>query len=453
MQKYLFLFIPFFATQIFTNPEIKYIVAWSGSLYLIAYSIYICKNKLNEDINFFSPIVLSQILFWGYTALSSIFYFLDQKGYEFFEKVTPFENWEEIEITAKAQTYIVFAHTFYIIGYFSLKSSFTKPKYALSFQNNTYLKLSLVSILLALILKYTLIAQLGAYLTLFSTLCAVRYFGVSLKKKSHIPISTIYLVFILITGFLTGMKENTLYPLIFIGFIFYEYFGAIKTSVVFIPLMALYLYYIPAYNNKVRDTRWYDNKTAIETIDIISNTELSEEEVKDNNWGFLTTRLSEISMLNIYISNVPQKRGYYHFEIVENGLISLIPRFIWPDKPSPDETAQKRATDNGALILNSNNDKTSAKPQTVADAYLSYDYLGIAITFLILGMILKKATTLLYNKVGYELGISVLFYSLFSILSRGGSFENLFNTICYAFILVYVFIEVFKKYRLIELNQ
>lgn len=451
--KYFALFLPTILAYYTDQTDIKYMFAWLGSIYLIAYSILLCKNAFKERVDFFSPIVLSQTLFWGYTGLTSIFYFFDQKGYEFFEKVLPFENASELQAIANAQTYIVFGHSCYLLGYFLIKTSLKKPKYSLSFKSNTYLVLSVYAIFLAFLFKLTPISQISSYLTLFSTLCGVRYFGAALKHKLHIPLATIYLIIILIAGFLSGMKENTLYPLIFIGFIMYEYFGILKTSVIFVPIMVLYFYYIPVYNNKIRDTRWYDNKTALETFDIVSNVEISEDEIKNNNWGFLTTRLSEISMLNAYIESVPNKKPYYDFEIIGYGLTSLIPRFIWPDKPSPDETAQQRAVENGALILNSAKDRTSAKPQTIADAYLSRGAIGVAITFLILGIILKLATNFLYSKLGYELGISVLFYSLFSILSRGGSFENLFNTIAYGFILVYVWIEVLKKYNLIKLNS
>ena len=447
------LFIPFILAYYTDQTDTKYMFAWLGSIYLIAYSVFLCKNVFKEKIDFFSPIVLSQTLFWGYTGLTSIFYFFDQKGYEFFERVSPFENTLELQRTANSQAYIVLGHASYLLGYFFIKSKNNYPKYKLNFKNNTYFMLSICSMLLAFIFRFTPIVQLSSYLALFSTLCGVRYFGLALKNKLHIPLATIYLIIILIAGFLSGMKENTLYPLIFIGFIMYESFGILKTSVIFVPLMVLYFYYIPAYNNKVRDTRWYDNKTALETFDIISNVEISEDEIKNNNWGFLTIRLSEISMLNTYIENVPDKRSYYDFEIMGYGLMSLVPRFIWPDKPSPDETAQRRAVENGALILNSEKDRTSAKPQTIADAYLSRGAIGVAITFLVFGMILKLATNFLYSKLGYELGISVLFYSLFSILSRGGSFENLFNTIAYGFISVYVWIEVLKKYSLIKLNN
>ncbi|WP_293297059.1 hypothetical protein [Pedobacter sp. UBA4863] len=452
MAKFFLLFIPSLLCVFINDPNALYLTAWLGSAYLIILSIYTCKYILNEQIGFFSPIVLSQGLFWGYTALTSIFYFIDQHGYEFFERVKPFANIEEIKLIAQAQVYIVFAHACYLTGYYLIKAKRGQPKYLLNFKNNTYFNLSIASAILAATLQFAPIAQLSSYLSLFSTICAVHYFGIALRQKRHIPLASIYLISILIIGFFSGMKENTIYPIIFLGIIAYENYGVFKTSLFFIPLMAIYFYYVPTYNAKVRESRWYQNKSTIEAFDELSNTDFDAEVLKNNNWTFLTDRVSEISMFTTYLQSVPQKRPYYEFEIVGYGLASLVPRFIWPDKPSPDATAQKRAIENGALILNYADDTTSAKPQTIVDAYLSYGYLAIAITYLLFGIVLKLALNLCYAKLGYEFGISTIFYCLFSILSRGGCFENLFNTITYAFILIYVWIEVLKKYKLIIKN-
>lgn len=450
---FIIFFIPFIISYFTTDPVVTYLISWTGSLFLIVYSIYIDYKSNGEKLRFFSPLILSQGLFWGYTAITSIFYFLDQLGYQFFERIS-FPNMLEIENLANTQRYIVFAHACYLAGYFLYKGKTTeKQEYLINIEPADYVKLSIVSMLISLVVLKTPFAQLSSYLNIFSTICAVKYFGYSLSNRKLIFKGFLYFAGTLIVGFLSGMKESTLFPLIYLGVILYDKYGIPKTSLVFIPLIIVYFYFIPTLNGAVRDAAWYENKGAIETLSGLNNPNiLNPDKIKSTNWAFLSTRLSEISMLNRYIESVPKHRPFYGIEIYKNGIASLIPRFLWPSKQSPDVTAQKRAVDNGALVLNSPYDFTSAKPQTIADAYMSYGYITILITFLIYGFLVNYFAVLLERKLGYEFGLSILFYSLFSVLSRGGCFENLFNTTFYGFILIYIFIHIFKRINLIELN-
>jgi len=450
---FIIFFIPFILSYLTKDSSIIYLTSWAGSIFLIIYSVYIDYKSNGEKLRFFKPLILSQGLFWGYTAITSIFYFLDQLGYEFFDRVN-FPNTIEIENLARTQQYIVFAHACYLAGYFLYKARRTEmQEYQINIEPGDYVKLSIGATIAGLIFLKSPFSQLTSYLNIFSTICAVKYFGYSLINRKLILKGFLYFAAILIIGFLTGMKESTLFPLIYLGVILYDKYGIPRTSLVFIPLILVYFYFIPTLNGVVRDAVWYGNKGSIETLSSLNNTNIfNAEKIKSNNWQFLSTRLSEVSMLNRYIESVPKYRPYYGLEIYKYGISSLIPRFLWPGKMSPDETAQKRATDNGALVLNSPYDSTSAKPQTIADAYMTYGYISIFITFLIYGFLVNYFAVLLERKLGYDFGLSILFYSLFSILSRGGCFENLFNTTFYGFILIYIFIHIFKRINLIELN-
>lgn len=435
------------------DPSASYLIAWAGSILLMVYSIYINAKVNNEKLRFFNPLILSQGLFWGYTAFTSIFYFLDQLGYEFLETVR-YPNYIEISNIANSQKYILFGHACYLTGYFLFQRKPFKQKYLVNISPESYIKLSIVSTILALVILKTPFAQLSTYLNVFSTICAVKYFGYSLDHRQLVWKGFLYFVGILIIGFLSGMKEGTLFPLIYLGIILYDKYGMGRTSLVFVPLIVAYFYFIPTLNVAVRDATWYGERDALETLTDLNDPDiLSADLIRKNNWGFLTLRLSEISMLNKYVESVPKRRPYYKFEIVKYGLSTLVPRFLMPSKQSPDVTAQKRAIENGAFVTNSDDDFTSAKPQTIADAYMSYGYIGIAITFLIIGFLLAYFAYLLEVKLGYEVGVTMMFYTLFAVLSRGGPFENLFNSAFYGFVLIFVTIYVFKRLNLIELND
>jgi len=450
---FIIFFIPFIVSYFISDSSTSYLIAWSGSIFLLIYSVFINFRIYDQKIKFFSPLILSQGLLWGYTAISSIFYFLDQLGYEYFESVS-LPNKFEIETLSQSQKYIVFAHACYLSGYFlyrNKRSGF--QEYKINLTPAAYIKLSIGATILALIALKTPFAQLSSYFNIFSTICAVKYFGYSLSHRKLILKGFLYFATVLLIGFLSGMKESTLFPLIYLGVILYDKYGVPRTSLVFIPLIIAYFYFIPTVNGIIRDAAWYGNKDAYGTLSALDDPRLfDKDKLRSNNWAFLTTRLSEISMLNRYIESVPKRRPFYGFEIYKNGFLSLIPRFLWPSKLSPDVTAQQRAVENGALILNSPSDSTSAKPQTLADAYMSFGYPSILITFLIYGFLVHYLSSLLERKLGYDLGLSVLFYSLFSILSRGGAFENLFNTTFYAFVLIYITIYFFKRLNIIELN-
>ncbi len=426
-----------------------YFTAWGGSIFLLTYSIYIYQKE-DGGLKFFKPIVLAQGLFWLYTAITSIFYFLDNMGFVFFEQVS-YPNYDELVLLSKAQSHILFGHTAYLIGFFIYKKKPGKQQYSVHIKHYDYLKMSIFATIFSVLLLGSPFAQLSSYLNIFSTICAVKFFGESLKTRKSILPSVIYFGIVMGIGLISGMKEGTLFPLIFLGVVLYDYFGIVKTSIFAIPIFTLYFYFVPTINNQIRHLSWDQQKGAYETLNNINDDAVfTRENISNNNWGFLTQRLSEISMLTKYMESVPARRPYYDTEIFIEGLKSLIPRFLWPGKPSPDISAQKRAVENGALILNYGDTSTSAKPQTMADAYLSHGYLGILITFFILGFITNSAAVLLESKFGYNFGVTILFYSLFLILTKGACFENLFSVILYGYILFYILKFIFDKFSLTE---
>ncbi len=450
---FIIFFGPFVLAYLVKDPILSYMISWGGSLFLLLYSNYINYLKSNKKIRFFSPLVLGQGLLWGYTAITSIFYFLDNLGYEFFEKVG-YPNTYVIEDLAKSQNIIVLAHAAYLTGFFFKKIRQISPEeqqYQINIFPEDYLKISIYATGLAFVISFTPFAQLSSYLAVFSTICAVKYFGYALSYQHLAFKGFLYFAGIMILGFLSGMKENTLFPLIYLAIILFDKYGVPKTSAFFLPLIVLYFYFIPTMNVAIRQASWYGNMGAVETLSTLQNDELfNEERIKNNNWEFLCTRMSEISMLNIYIESVPKNRPYYEFEIIKYGIQSMVPRFLWPGKLSPDVTAQRRAIENGALTLNNANDFTSAKPQTIADAYMSFGYISVVFIFVLFGFLAHYFAYILELKLGYEIGLSILYYSLFAVLTKGGCFENLFNTTFFGYILIFVAIKVLSQFHYIE---
>ena len=171
--------------------------------------------------------------------------------------------------------------------------------------------------------------------------------------------------------------------------------------------------------------------------------DLSNENLKQTNWDFLTERLSEISMFVQYKKSTETRKKGYGLQITKQALLFIIPRFIWPGKPNVEEVVMERVYENDIIDRNVVN---SAKPAVAVDAYLSGGALGIWITLFFYGVfaqgINNKAEELFG---GYFLGSAFVFTGFFQILWRGNCFEFLFNSIFWSFISMHILFYLFKK--------
>ena len=84
----------------------------------------------------------------------------------------------------------------------------------------------------------------------------------------------------------------------------------------------------------------------------------------------------------------------------------------------------KRATDAGAIQLNEN-DYTSAKPQTLPDAYMSGGLIGVIVTFFLFGWLSTKIS-LWCEKLfgGYEIGSIATDFSLKNVDNKNVSLKD-----------------------------
>jgi hypothetical protein len=137
-------------------------------------------------------------------------------------------------------------------------------------------------------------------------------------------------------------------------------------------------------------------------------------------------------MFNIFIQSTPAKIGYYHFDLLKQSLIVIVPRIFWPSKPSTEDLVMQRVYDAGVINRNS---VVSAKPAFIVDSYLSGGEIGIFIALFIYGataqLISQKAEQLFG---GYTLGTALIFSGLFQILWRGLSFEFIINNVFWSYI-------------------
>src|SRR5690625_3662767 len=88
---YALLFVPYLASLgAFGSPGTSYMIAWSGSWFILWMTLSGKIKPLPTDRPFrhqiLRPIIFTQLVFVGYNCLTSIFYFADLNGFYYFER-------------------------------------------------------------------------------------------------------------------------------------------------------------------------------------------------------------------------------------------------------------------------------------------------------------------------------------------------------------------------------
>ena len=297
-----------------------------------------------------------------------------------------------------------------------------------------------------------MVGSIAPYCGRASVLVSIVFFAYSFEKeKQYIPLSLLIVGFNLLQGFISGMKESSLFVLMFLGLALLR-ISPKRTIVLGGLAFFLWFAFVPTFNGLFRELKWQGGASNKEAFDMILDMyEAGQIDLMEGNWELLTGRASEINNFIKYVGNVPENRPYYGFEIVENTLLFLIPRVFWPEKPTIEEITMRRVVENGITSEESLLGGTSMKPQYVVDAYLSFGVAGVFIFPFLLGFIatqLSKKCERIFG--GYEMGTMIVFTSLFYQLHRaGGSFEMFFNTMLKGYIIMLVIHWVFKKYDIV----
>jgi hypothetical protein len=214
------------------------------------------------------------------------------------------------------------------------------------------------------------------------------------------------------------------------------------------------MYFLPTLTTIVRKESWTGNKSPTaaraEALDVFTSGR-HDQLIINNNWAFLTNRLSEIGMFSKYIRHTPEVQPYYGFEILKNSFYALIPRAFWSQKPATENTSMERVYRAGVVNRLST---VSAKTRTTTDGYLSAGMPGVFITMIIYGIIAQwlcnKAEELFGN---YELGCIVIFNGIFQPLWRGNNWEFILNNIVYGYILMLLIFYAFRYLKFIHIPK
>jgi hypothetical protein len=440
------LFIPYvLAALLNQSPSASYLVAWGGSFWILyltlSGSIKPLPGGRSLARQLLRPIGLTQLMFAGYTALTSIFYFLDVNGY-FYLSHNPFDvaSRQQLALTAEAQRYYVLGHAAFATGVllamdyrrsgeWTLRVRLDRPWFLLYLAGGLFIGTQVLSLLPGL-------GQIQGKLKMLAFVAAVLGLAVSIVQGRKLLIMANGAVYgvNLVGAFLSGWKSEVLVAFILLFVFLYPAYKRVVTMAAPAVLVVL-LAILPTYAGVFRSLNWQGNVQAEEAAQVaLDRVTSGKASLAETNWGFLTGRLSEIGMFTTYVDYVPDEQPHYEFELVEHGLIGIVPRVVWSGKPNMEELASQRVYAAGVVREGM---QVSAKPKFIVDTYLSGGAIGVFFGLVLYGLLASWASRLAERWFGgYLLGSGLVYTALFKVLWLSNAFEFFFNTVFWSFMVM-----------------
>lgn len=440
------LYIPWGLSMVLKgDPSLSYIIAWLGSFYIFALTLSGWVKPLPTDLSFgeqlMRPIILVHIIFAGYMACTSIFYFFNLLGYENFEKVSTFYviDYNKLLTFAQCQRYYCLGHAAFVSGILVFMKYPEKQKFTFDPGRTASLLFFTAIISFPAYIVFNRVPGLSQFSNQFSTLSFIAgtlalAFAIPEKKLWNTVICVILYFSNFYTALTSGFKEPIIVSVMVLGIFLYPNYKKV-VLVIFIPLLLILFTLLPTYARIFRENAWSGDVSGDAASQLALDAALgngADDDVTDTNWSFVVYRLSEVDMFTGFVESTPDKVDFYGFDIIKQALTVIVPRIIWPGKPSTEDLVMERVYASGVIRRGS---RVSAKPAYIVDAYLSYGQIGIFVGLFFYGMlaqlISQKAEELFG---GYLLGTALIFSGLFQIFWRGLSFEFIFNTIFWSYV-------------------
>ncbi|MCK6601724.1 MAG: hypothetical protein L6Q77_07845 [Bacteroidetes bacterium] len=446
--KFPLLLIPYLLTFGVSEPVWVFFTSWFSSVLILILSISGLIVPHPPDRHWtqqiFRPVFLTQALFIGFTCISPLFYFADKLGFVFFDwNPENVSSAEGLFYLAECQRLYLLGQIGYTIGLLSFSDYSAKPVWKLQIRNQTVVLLNLGLMLMVVSTGLAFVPgleQLAKKFLVLGYVSVIFCLGVAINEHNRrmVWFSSLIVIFALGYSLLTGSKEDSIIVMVILGLILFPVF---RLKIVIPGLIVIYLWFaiMPVFSVVYRNYGWFGGygkiDAALMTIEDISAMPKSDYQAK--NWAFFTKRFSEVSMFEVFRRNTPEFVDFYGFEIINNSILALIPRFVWPDKPIAEMVAMERVWEAGIVERDT---AVSAKTHYFVDSYLSFGATGVFFFLLLLGSLTAYASVFTERLFGgYYWGSAIMFTGLFRILWTGTSFEFVFNAILYSFLLAYGF--------------
>ena len=334
--RYIPLFLPFLLAYLLQDtPVTSYWVAWLGSFFILwatlSGKIKALPGERALAFQLFRPIVFTQLVFAGYTCLTSIFYFLsvssDGGVIGWASPVLP--------LVAEAQSYYVLAHASIATGMLLFMNYGDSGLFRVVSQmgaNRMLLGISTGFFVLYLIVGFIPgFFQLSFRLRDVAIVASIFSFALSLihREGTHVWVNAAIFGANFAAAIASGWKEDVLVLLMLFFAALFPYYRR-ATGTVAAVVFTLFVFIMPAFMSAYRNLAWYGQvapsvavKLAYEEIisgrvDLFATTE-----------EFATGRLSEIGLFTGYLQQVPDNRPYYGTQIISQAALNLVPRLLW----------------------------------------------------------------------------------------------------------------------------
>ena len=462
IERFLALFAPWGLSYLFSSdPTLSYFIAWGGSFFIFFITLTGWVKPIPKDRQvaeqLMRPLFLVQIIFAGYMACSSIFYFLSLIGYDNFERIPAMyfsvDN-AQLELVATCQRFYVLGHAALVSGILLFMKYPVKQKYFVENEKIANLLLVTAFVTLPLSVVFLRVPGLSQFYFQFSSLSFMSgtlalAFAIPLKKFGNTVICAVLYLSNFYQALTSGFKEPIILSVLVLGIFLYPSYKKM-VLVIFIPSLLLLFMLLPTFNAVFRQNAWSEDVSSDDAYKLALDATLNgdSDDADVSTWSFLVYRLSEIDMFTTYVRSTPKFVDYYGAELLKQSAIAIVPRLFWPSKPSTEELVMERVYNAGVTGRGTN---VSAKPAFVVDAYLSYGGWGIFIALFLYGataqLIALKAEFLFG---GYTLGVALVFSGLFQIFWRGLSFEFIINTVFWSYISMLALFRILRSTKVLK---
>jgi len=458
IERFVVLFVPWGLSMLFqSDPILSYFIAWLGSFFIFVITLTGWVRPIPDDRTvaeqLMRPIFLVQIIFAGYMACTSIFYFLTVLGYDNFHRLNFYiVDKQQLESTVSCQQFYCLAHASFVTGILAFMNYDYKKKYYVETEDIANLLFYLAIITLPVSILFLRIPGLSQFNNQFSSLSFIAgtlalAFAIPLKKPRNTLICLVLYSFNFYQALISGFKEPIIISTLVLGIFLYPNYKKLVT-ITFGPFLILLFIFLPTYNQIFRENAWSEDVDVKDASQLALDAALDQSNPDNSNWGFLAYRLSEIDMFTTYIKSTPANIDYYGLQLIKQSAIAIVPRIMWPSKPITEDLVMQRVYDAGVVNRNSN---VSAKPPFVVDAYLSFGGIGVFVFLFLYGataQLISVQAEKLFG--GYILGTALIFSGLFQIMWRGLSFEFLINTVFWSYVSMVVIFRILRSRNILK---
>lgn len=345
--------------------------------------------------------------------------------------------------------------------YFLLKKIFknTEPykifslRYAdISFQNTLLLPFFFLVVISADYFLYQngmfiMVAQEATYFGPFASIIKVisglkwilmLYCGYLFKTDKVNKFIVVFYFFLLLpyalmTGIISGSRGQLLYPILILIFSHFSFFK--KFVPLMIPALPVVFLIFPILGNY----RGMENPNLVAAFNMV----IEDLDIFSNFIIVALDRLTQLGAINVAFSGINSLPVYeYRADYLFN-IIGLIPRLIWPSKPSPLDTNEFGVQ---VGVLDPNNYNTSIGFDVVGESFIQIGYFG-----LIIAIFQASIFWFLNYKIDRKVASGfMIYFTLGFIATTQGTYINIIPTLLNNAIILLPLLFLFNKRRQVK---